>query len=76
MFRPYLPIFGQLFTFRNRRTALDLKSIYFNATALSLYTLKYISLRTKLLRSRAIFLVCAPLVCVFPLVECMSLVPS
>jgi hypothetical protein len=33
MFRPYLAILRQLFTFRNRHTALVLKSKYFNAIA-------------------------------------------
>jgi hypothetical protein len=46
MFRLNLAIFKQQFTFRNRHTALDLKSIYFSAIALSLFTLKYIYFRT------------------------------
>jgi hypothetical protein len=43
MFRPYLAIFRHLFTFRNRRTALDHKSKYFSVMA---FTPKYIFLRT------------------------------
>jgi hypothetical protein len=34
MFRPSLAIFRKLFTFLIRRTALDLRSIYFNAISL------------------------------------------
>jgi hypothetical protein len=77
MFLAYLAIFRPLFTFRNRCTALDLKSIYFSAIALSLFTLKYICLRTKLFFIPMLFStcgvhVCAPFVCVFPLVECLE----
>jgi hypothetical protein len=46
MFRPYLAILRQLFTFRNRHIALVLKSKYFNGIAFSSLTLKYICLGT------------------------------
>jgi hypothetical protein len=39
MFRPYLTVFRQLFTFET--SALDLNRIYFHAIASSLFTLKY-----------------------------------
>jgi uncharacterized protein (DUF2062 family) len=79
MLRPYLAIFRQLFTFLNRRTALDLKSVYIHATALSLFTLKCVCLRIKLSLRYALFPfigvhVYAPFVCMFSLIGHMSLV--
>jgi hypothetical protein len=47
MFQPYLAIFRQLFTCRNRGTVLDLTSTYFSAIALMLLTLKYVRLFEK-----------------------------
>jgi hypothetical protein len=54
--------FRKLFTFWNRRNALDLKSIYFHAIALSLFTLKYVCLRKNSLRS-TFFSFCGVHVC-------------
>jgi hypothetical protein len=50
MFRPYLAIFRQMFTFtrRNCHIALDLKSLYFYAIALLLFTQKYVWERNSL----------------------------
>jgi hypothetical protein len=77
MFRPYLVIFRQLFTFRNCRTALAHKSIYFHAAAFVVHT-KTCLFENETLRS-ALFSfcsvhVCAPFVCMFPLVWRMPLV--
>jgi hypothetical protein len=75
MFQPYLPIFTQMFTFWNHHTALDLKSIYYHVTALSLFKLKYVCLRTKLSYWSAIFSFCGIYVCA-PFIYLFSLAGS
>jgi hypothetical protein len=79
MCRPYLAIFRKLFTFRNRRSVLDLKSIHFPCYCISLFTLKYVCFITKFFSFPTLFSFCrihvfTTFVHIFPLVERMSLV--
>jgi hypothetical protein len=85
MFRPYLAILRELFTFRNRHAALVLKSKYFNVVAFLSFTVKYIFRTQFFILSRAIFLSRCSCFCVvlfspsnivvvlFSLFQCMSL---
>jgi hypothetical protein len=69
MFRPW-PSSGNCWLFENRHTALDLKSMYFCAIALLLFTLKCVCLRIKTLSMLCYFPfhISVPIVCVFLLI--------